>query len=72
MGTKMLFATFGSAASTLQEGADATVYLATSPDMKEITDKYFDQKREARASPQAYDPEARNRPWWLSEELTGL
>ena len=41
------------------------------PDFKEVTDKYFDQEREARVSAQAYDPEARNRLWWLSEELPG-
>jgi len=56
----------------VQEGADAMVYLATSPDHEEVTGHYFEGQREARAERQAYDPEARKRLRALSEELTGL
>ena len=48
------------------------VYLATSPDLEEVTGHYFEGQREARAERQAYDPEARKRLRALSEELTGL
>lgn len=72
MDTKMVFETFGSASSDVQEGADATVYLATSPELEGVTGKYFDGRREACADKQAYDSEARDRLWRLSEELTGL
>ncbi len=71
MDTKMVFEAFGSASSDVQEGADATVYLAASPELEGVTGKYFDGRREARAAPQAYDPEARDRLRRLSEELTG-
>ena len=72
MGTKMVFEAFDSTSSDVQEGADATVYLASSPELEGVTGKYFDGRREARAEKQAYDPEARDRLRRLSEELTGL
>jgi NAD(P)-dependent dehydrogenase (short-subunit alcohol dehydrogenase family) len=72
MGTKMVFEAFGSVSSDVQEGADATVYLAADPDLREVTGRYFEGQREARAEEQAYDLEARKRLRTLSEELTGL
>ncbi len=72
MDTKMVFEAFGRASSDVQEGADATVYLAASPELEGVAGKYFDGRREARAEKQAYDPEARDRLRRLSEELTGL
>ena len=72
MGTKMVLEEFGSASSDVQEGADATVYLVADPDLREVTGRYFEGQREARAEEQAYDPEARKRLRTLSEELTGL
>ena len=72
MDTKMVFETFGSASSSVREGADATVRLAISPEVEGVTGRYFDGQREARADVQAYDPEVRDRLRRLSEELTGL
>ena len=71
MDTKMVFQTFGYAMSTVQEGADATVRLAVSPELEGVTGRYFDGTREAHANRQAYDREARKRLWALSEELCG-
>ncbi|MDP8925656.1 MAG: SDR family oxidoreductase [Actinomycetota bacterium] len=71
MDTKMVLETFGHASSTVQEGAEAVVRLAVSPELEEVTGRYFDRKREARASRQAYDAEARKRLWDLSEGLCG-
>ena len=72
MATKMVFETFGYTMSTVQEGTDATVRLAVSPELEGVTGRYFDGQREARANQQAYDEEARNRLWALSEELCGV
>jgi len=55
-----------------QSGADAIIYLATSPKLDGVTGRYFDQKRESRANAQAYDAQARQKLWQLSEELTKL
>jgi NAD(P)-dependent dehydrogenase (short-subunit alcohol dehydrogenase family) len=71
MDTKMVQSTFGYTMSTVEEGAQATVWLAASPDLDGVTGRYFDGKREARANRQAYDGEARRKLWSLSEELCG-
>jgi NAD(P)-dependent dehydrogenase (short-subunit alcohol dehydrogenase family) len=57
---------------TAQSGADAEVYLATSPEVKYSTGKYFNVKREARANVQAYDSQARKQLRDLSLQLTGI
>jgi hypothetical protein len=58
--------------STIEEGVEATLRLAASPDLDGVSGRYFDRLREALAHEQAYDPEARRRLWRLSEELVGL
>jgi NAD(P)-dependent dehydrogenase (short-subunit alcohol dehydrogenase family) len=71
MDTKMVLETFGRSMSTVQQGADATVRLAVSPELERVTGRYFDGQREGRANRQAYDAQARKRLWALSEELCG-
>jgi NAD(P)-dependent dehydrogenase (short-subunit alcohol dehydrogenase family) len=72
MDTKMVRETFGYARSTVEEGAEATVRLAASPEVEGVTGRYFDGKREARVDRQAYDEEARGKLRRLSEQLAGL
>jgi NAD(P)-dependent dehydrogenase (short-subunit alcohol dehydrogenase family) len=71
MDTKMVRDTFGYTMSTVEEGTDATVRLAVSPELEGVTGRYFDGLREGRANRQARDAEARERLWNLSEELCG-
>jgi NAD(P)-dependent dehydrogenase (short-subunit alcohol dehydrogenase family) len=71
MDTKMVLETFGHALSSVQEGADATVRLAVSPELEGVTGRYFEGTREAHANRQAYNAEARKRLWDVSEELCG-
>ncbi len=71
MDTKMVRDTFGYTMSTVEEGVEAVVRLAASPELEGVTGRYFDGTREARANRQAYDAEARRRLWALSEELCG-
>ena len=71
MDTKMVRSTFGYTMGTVEEGSEAVVRLAVSPELEGVTGRYFDGKREARADGQAYDKEARQRLWQLSEELCG-
>ncbi len=70
MDTKMVLETFGHALSSVQEGADATVRLAVSPELEGVTGRYFEGTREAHANRQAYNTEARKRLWDVSEELS--
>ena len=67
MDTKMAHEWFGRSRSTVAEGVEATAALVARDD---VTGRYFDQLREARADPIAYDPEARRRLWDVSAELT--
>jgi NAD(P)-dependent dehydrogenase (short-subunit alcohol dehydrogenase family) len=57
---------------TAQSGADAEIYLATSPHLKNITGKYFNVQHESKAHTQAYDSNARKKLKELSFKITGL
>jgi NAD(P)-dependent dehydrogenase (short-subunit alcohol dehydrogenase family) len=72
MDTKMVRESFGYTMSTVEEGAAATERLVASPDLEGVSGRYFDGQREARAKDQAYDRQAREQLWTLSEELCGL
>ena len=69
MNTKMVTQEGIKPTSTVEEGADAIVYVATASELDGSTGLYFNGKREARAIPQAYDVEARRRLWEVSERL---
>jgi NAD(P)-dependent dehydrogenase (short-subunit alcohol dehydrogenase family) len=55
-----------------EEGAETLIYLATSPEVENITGQYFYKMKPVETSPQSYDPEAALRLWKISEDLTGL
>jgi NAD(P)-dependent dehydrogenase (short-subunit alcohol dehydrogenase family) len=63
---------FGTPMSTVEEGADAILKLATSPDLEGRSGLYFNGQNEARADAQAYDAKARERLRMLSQKLAGL
>ena len=58
--------------STVEQGAEAILNLATGSDGARYSGCYFNGLREARAAPQAYDTEARRRLREVSLSLTGL
>ena len=58
--------------STVEEGADAILKLAVSPELEGESGLYFNGQREARADTQAYDLDARQELKALSIMLTGL
>jgi NAD(P)-dependent dehydrogenase (short-subunit alcohol dehydrogenase family) len=72
MPTKMVLAAGGSAASTLEEGVEATARLVTDERLDDVTGRYFNGLQDARADAQAYDAAARARLRELSDRLTGL
>jgi NAD(P)-dependent dehydrogenase (short-subunit alcohol dehydrogenase family) len=63
---------FGTPMSTVEEGADAIMRLAASPDLEGRTGLYCNGQAEARADAQAYDAAARQKLRALSLELAGL
>ena len=62
----------GMFALTPEEGADNTIYLASSPDVVGVTGKYFVKREPAQSSPLSYDEELAKRLWEISEELTSI
>ena len=57
-------------AITAKKGAETSVYLATSPDVANVSGKYFDSKREKDSSKNSHDAAAQKRLWEISEEIT--
>ena len=58
--------------STVEQGAEAILNLAVSPEVEGRSGLYFNGLRETRANAQAYDADARRRLKAISVELTGL
>ena len=52
-----------------EQGAQTSLYLATSPEVMGVTGQYFIKKKTARANPVAYNEAAQDRLWALSETL---
>lgn len=63
---------FNAIGITPEKGAETSIYLAASPDVDEITGKYWAKKKQKRASRRARDAVTQKRLWEVSEELTGL
>jgi NAD(P)-dependent dehydrogenase (short-subunit alcohol dehydrogenase family) len=51
------------------QGADTSVYLATSPAVERVTGKYFEDRREKRSSKTSYVVEDQQRLWKMSEQM---
>jgi NAD(P)-dependent dehydrogenase (short-subunit alcohol dehydrogenase family) len=58
-------------ALSVRKGADTVIYLASSPDVAELTGRYFYQRKEAHVSAEALDDAASERLWRKSSEMTG-
>ncbi len=67
-----IFKLFHLAALDAEEGAKTSIHLALSPDVAEISGKYFAESREMRSSTASYDLATARRLWDASLKLTGL
>ena len=63
---------FSNTESTVEDGAEAVEYLATSADLDGVTGAYYEGTQRADANSQARDTAARRQLRELSERLTGL
>ena len=59
-------------ALTPEEGADNSIYLASSPEVEGVTGKYFVKREPVDSSPLSLDQEVAQRLWDVSEELTAF
>jgi NAD(P)-dependent dehydrogenase (short-subunit alcohol dehydrogenase family) len=71
MNTKMVAEAGFQPRSTVQEGAEAIIHVATSPELEGVSGRFFDGRRDARAHSAAYDARERQRLRTLTFELTG-
>ncbi len=58
--------------TTPEDGAQTSIYLASSPDVEGVTGKYFINRKEANSSPESYDETAARRLWDMSAHMTQL
>jgi len=68
--TKLLREGWGFGGASVIEGARTSVYLASSPEVSNISGKYFSNMRISEPAPIAYDKEIRKKLWNISEKLT--
>lgn len=54
------------------QGAETSIYLATSPDVAQVSGEYFDKKKITSSSPIASDEELATKLWDVSAKLVGL
>jgi NAD(P)-dependent dehydrogenase (short-subunit alcohol dehydrogenase family) len=59
-------------AITPERGAQTSIYLATSPEVAEVSGRYFASCKPVRSSRESYDEAAARRLWEVSAQLTGL
>jgi retinol dehydrogenase 12 len=61
--------TFG---ATPEEGAETSIYLASSPEVESVTGKYFELRQPVASSRESHDEAVARRLWDVSGRLTGL
>jgi NAD(P)-dependent dehydrogenase (short-subunit alcohol dehydrogenase family) len=57
---------------TPEQGADTAIYLATEPDLQEVTGQYYYRRKIKQLSPRAQNRQEAERLWLWSQEQVGL
>jgi NAD(P)-dependent dehydrogenase (short-subunit alcohol dehydrogenase family) len=57
---------------TSAQGAETSVFLASSPQLEDVTGRYFYRRRQEASSPRSHEPGAARALWTASEKLTGI
>jgi NAD(P)-dependent dehydrogenase (short-subunit alcohol dehydrogenase family) len=70
MPTKIVLDERGTSVDSLSRGVEATLRVATDPELDDVSGRFFDREREAQAESQASDPAAQQKLRELSEKLT--
>ena len=55
-----------------KEGAETSVYVATSPETEGITGKCFEKKKETETSEESYNVDLQKQLWEITVDLLGL
>ena len=67
-----LYKVFRPFLKTPAEGAETVVYLATSPEVKGVSGRYFTDKKSVSSSKRSYSVQVQARLWRVSRHLVGL
>jgi retinol dehydrogenase-12 len=59
-------------AKSAREGAQTSIYLASSPEIEGVSGKYFVDQKPSPSSDASHDRETAQRLWAISEKMTGL
>jgi NAD(P)-dependent dehydrogenase (short-subunit alcohol dehydrogenase family) len=68
----LLTSLFKLTAKSPEEGAELSVYLASSPEVEGVSGKYFKEKQAAGEADAGYDRATARQLWGISSEMTGL
>jgi hypothetical protein len=52
-------------------GAETSIYVASAPELRWVSGRYFAASRERRSSPRSYDEAVAGQLWQVSAELVG-
>ena len=70
--TKLLKAGFSITGSSVKKGAETSVFLATSSEVRNVNGEYFVDKKISRSHPLTYDKSSSKKFWDVSAEMVGL
>lgn len=70
--SKVAMTLFSPFTISAEQGAQTSIYLASSPDVATVSGQYFAKSAPTKSSAASYDVAAQERLWRLSEQLTGL
>lgn len=70
--TKLLREGFNIGGGSVSEGAETSVYLASSSNVENVSGKYFVRSKETQSSNISYDVEIQDKMWDISCEMVGL
>jgi len=71
-GRKLAFKFFSLFGKSPEKGAETPIYLSASPEVDEVTGKYFSNKRPKKSSKISYDEELQQKLWQKTEEVLGI
>jgi NAD(P)-dependent dehydrogenase (short-subunit alcohol dehydrogenase family) len=55
-----------------EEGAETSIYLASSPEVGGITGAYFENQKPVQSAPESYNRDTARKLWEISAEMTGI
>ena len=72
IGTKLLKIGWGMGGESIRKGSETSVYLAASEEVKNVTGKYFINKKETPSSPISYNKELQEQLWNESLKMLNI